>query len=74
MARHPQLGRKPKYDWELLLNGEPHELYENEDYDCTPQSFAALVRYNARVRGIELEQVSVDGECVFLQARKKKAS
>jgi hypothetical protein len=51
-VRKTKLGRHPIYPWDDLIDGEEHDFKAGEDFQCTPQSFAALVRYTAKVRGL----------------------
>lgn len=48
-------GRPPKYDWELLGDGQLHVLYEGQDFETSCTSFRALVHRSANARGLKAD-------------------
>lgn len=47
-------GRPPKYDWDLLADGQPHVLYAGKDFVSDLASFRALVHSTAARRGLKV--------------------
>lgn len=60
-------GRKNKYDWNEILNGEINMLEQGTDYDCSSTTFAVQVRAAAKRRGQKV-QVKVSKGQVVVQA------
>ncbi len=46
-----ELGRPPIYDWESLLDEQPHTLVQGEDFHCRPISLRTLIYRTAADRG-----------------------
>ena len=59
-------GRKPKYNWQNLLNGGIHKIHKDE-LDCKISSFRAVVYAAAKTRG-KKAMVNVAGTKIFVQA------
>lgn len=47
-------GSKPKYDYDLILDGTKRGFVQGEDFDCKPQSFISSIRAKAEERGLRL--------------------
>jgi hypothetical protein len=78
LQKKATLGRPTLYDWDDLIDkslseGEEHDYASGENFDCTPVSFAALVRRTARVRNLTCA-VSVDGDHVYFCFFKEPAA
>lgn len=48
-AKRP--GRPAKYDWDSLVDGSQHVLFQGSDFDSELPSFRALVHSTAHRRG-----------------------
>ena len=78
MQHSAKRGRPALYDWDYLIerslkHTEEHDFVQGENFLCTPDSFASLVRRTARVRHLDAG-VSIDGDHVyfiFLPERKR---
>ena len=78
--RKVRLGRPSSYPWDEWTDGQERLLREGEDFTSMAESFTALCRRTARVRGLQVaismktvpnnaspEQVEVNGEQKWLQ-------
>ena len=61
-------GGKPKYDWEMLFDGQVWQLDRGEDFDCIPANFRSSVYRAAKVRGIKA-RVKIAGSTVYVQRK-----
>ena len=61
-----------KIDWDLIFNGDEHQLVEGHHYKNT-YSFSKYIYQKARQRGVKIEQrISSDGKSIFLKVRKNE--
>lgn len=61
-------GRKNKYDWDQILNGDINQLEQGTDYDCSSKTFSMQIRSAAKRRGQKV-QIRVTQGSVIVQAR-----
>lgn len=61
-------GGKPKYDWEILFDGQVWQLDQGEDFDCVPANFRSAAYRAAKVRGFKV-RVKIDGSTVYVQRK-----
>lgn len=52
-------GRKPKHDWDAILNGQVNVVGHGEDFDCTVDSFISQARGQASKRGLTVTAIKL---------------
>ena len=57
-----------RYPWPLWLNGRPHRLAWQEDFDPEPKTFANYAYARARRAGLRLAVCVEPTDCVVIQA------
>jgi hypothetical protein len=69
LLKRAKLGRPTVYNWDEIieksLKGEEYDYVHGENFSCTPQSFAALVRHTARTRGLKAVVSVMDDHVYF---------
>lgn len=58
--------KEPKYNWNLLLNGEIWQLTQDDDFVCKTDTFKVLARKHAKKQGKGLN-IQIDGDVITLQ-------
>lgn len=57
----PKIGRRPKYDWEVILDGSTRRLTQGagkEQFTCSPSSMEWAARRHARNRKKRVEVIT----------------
>jgi hypothetical protein len=54
-------GRKPKYDWDKILDGGIYRMQEGVDFECSRTAFRTLAFTTARKRGLYV-RIRFEGE------------
>ena len=65
----PRQGRPPKYDWDTITDGYVWVARQGDDFDCTVSGFKALLRYQARKRGMKVKTKVENRNTVRFQFR-----
>ena len=68
----PNRGRRSRYDWDSILDGQQWKLTIGEDFDCKPESFRSAAVAAARSRGKRVRSM-IDEESIYLVAFDRKA-
>ncbi len=56
---------KAKYQWNVLLNGNIHQLEAGKDFQCKPTTFIMMVRSRAKKAGITVKVAKVENGVVI---------
>jgi len=60
-------GRRPKYPWQVWLDGRQRELTPGSDFRTTIESMENLIRITAKRRGIKVSVFHENGR-LYVQA------
>lgn len=58
----------PKYDWNLLFDGQVRELKRGEDFKIATHNFRNSANIAAKKRGFKLKTMVVDENTLVIQA------